>query len=159
MYFDCSSFITCSFDLDVWHCYHRNLESRDEEVFSFIHLPKGHTNCSWIWGDFFLYHQIVLLTAFGLMCLYLVIKREHCLPYWSTILSVLPLHSKLWSSIPETNHQQPCEVNKEVLKTSLYKWRNGGEGLSCLKLGQEWQMKLGHSSLAHSYVSTMCWKT
>lgn len=32
-------------------------------------------------------------------------------------------------SIPETNRQQPCEVNKDVLKTLLYKWRNQGKRL------------------------------
>ncbi|XP_074694348.1 nucleoside diphosphate kinase homolog 5 isoform X1 [Strix aluco] len=39
-------------------------------------------------------------------------------------------------SIPETDRQQPCEVNKDVSKTSLYKWRNPGEGLICLRPGQ-----------------------
>lgn len=38
-------------------------------------------------------------------------------------------------SIPETNRQQPCEVNKDVLKTSLYKWRNRSKGLICLRPG------------------------
>lgn len=40
-------------------------------------------------------------------------------------------------SIPETDRQQPSEVNKDVLKTSLYKWRNRGKGLICLRPGQD----------------------
>lgn len=38
-YFDCSSFITCLLYLHVWHCYHRNLENRDE-VHSFAQRPN-----------------------------------------------------------------------------------------------------------------------
>lgn len=46
-------------------------------------------------------------------------------------------------SIPETNRQQPCEVNKDVLKTLLYKWKNQGKRLICLRPGPDWQMELG----------------
>lgn len=45
-------------------------------------------------------------------------------------------------SIPETSHQQPCEVNKDVLKTLLCKWRNQGKRLICLRPGPGWQMEL-----------------
>lgn len=46
-------------------------------------------------------------------------------------------------SIPGTSRQQPCEVNKDVLKTVLYKWRNGGKRLICLRPGPDWQLELG----------------
>lgn len=46
-------------------------------------------------------------------------------------------------SIPETSRQQPCEVNKDVLKTLLYKWRNRGKRLICLRPGPDRQMELG----------------
>lgn len=45
-------------------------------------------------------------------------------------------------SIPETSRQQPCEINKDVLKTLLYKWRNQGKRLICLRPGPKWQMEL-----------------
>lgn len=54
-------------------------------------------------------------------------------------------------SIPETSPQQPCEINKDVLKTLLYKWTNRGKRLTCLRPGPE--------CLPHSHLNTTCWKT
>lgn len=59
-------------------------------------------------------------------------------------------------SIPETNRQQPCEVNKDVLKTLLYKWKNQGKRLICLRPGPDWQMELGLKAFLPPAFSFKC---